>query len=107
VEGYGSDVMSWENRLEALLTVTMIAAMLSACSAQFTPPPPNDDVLEAYPLLFPVAGENSYVDMFGAPRSADRTHQGTDIFANKLTPVVGRSQWGHRLSDGLGCRRAG
>ncbi|MDP8959373.1 MAG: peptidoglycan DD-metalloendopeptidase family protein [Actinomycetota bacterium] len=40
------------------------------------------------PLTFPVAGEASFVDTFGAPRPGGRAHQGTDIFAEKLTPVV-------------------
>ena len=85
---HGSGVMSLGNRIKALLAFFMIAAMISTGGAQFTPPPPDDAVLEAYPLLFPVAGEHSYVDTFGAPRSGGRTHQGTDTFADKLTPVV-------------------
>ena len=43
---------------------------------------------ERYPLTFPVAGTTSYSDTWGAPRSEGRTHQGTDIFADKGTPVV-------------------
>jgi hypothetical protein len=65
----------------------MIAALLGTGGAQFTPPD-DDTTLDVYPLLFPVAGEHSYVDTFGAPRSGDRSHQGTDIFADKGTPVV-------------------
>ena len=41
-----------------------------------------------YPLTFPVAGPNSWTDTWGAPRPGGRTHQGTDIFADKGTPVV-------------------
>jgi murein DD-endopeptidase MepM/ murein hydrolase activator NlpD len=36
----------------------------------------------------PVAGPNSFVDSWGAPRSGGRTHQGTDIMAALGTPVV-------------------
>jgi murein DD-endopeptidase MepM/ murein hydrolase activator NlpD len=47
---------------------------------------------EAYPthngMAFPVAGECYYTDTFGAPRSGDRTHQGTDIMADRGTPCV-------------------
>lgn len=39
-------------------------------------------------LIFPVAGRISYIDSWGAPRSGGRTHKGTDIFAEKGTPVV-------------------
>jgi hypothetical protein len=62
--------------------------MLSAAGARFAVEAPDETGVEPYPLLFPVAGDHSYVDTFGAPRSGGRTHKGTDIFAAKLTPVV-------------------
>lgn len=43
---------------------------------------------DIYPLLFPVAGDNAWTDTWGAPRSDGRVHEGTDIFADKGTPVV-------------------
>lgn len=39
------------------------------------------------PVTNPVPG-GSYSDTFGAPRSGGRTHQGTDIFAPKGSPVL-------------------
>ncbi len=72
----------------ALLVVLMVGAMLSTAGAGFKVALPNDNAAEPYPLVFPVAGDHSYVDTFGAPRSGGRTHKGTDIFAAKLTPVV-------------------
>ena len=72
----------------ALLVVLMVAAILSTAGAGFDVPLANDTAAKAYPLVFPVAGDHSYVDTFGAPRSGGRTHKGTDIFAAKLTPVV-------------------
>lgn len=42
---------------------------------------------EVYPIVFPVDGPNHYTDTFGAPR-AGHTHEGTDILADKMTPVV-------------------
>ena len=44
--------------------------------------------IELYPLVFPVDGPHSFTDDFGAPRSEGRLHQGNDIFADKMTPVV-------------------
>ena len=72
----------------ALLVVLMVGSMLSAAGARFAVQAPDVRGGEPYPLLFPVAGDHSYVDTFGAPRSGGRTHKGTDIFAAKLTPVV-------------------
>jgi hypothetical protein len=44
--------------------------------------------IERYPLTFPVDGPHSFTDDFGAPRSEGRLHQGNDLFADKMTPVV-------------------
>lgn len=43
---------------------------------------------EIHSIVFPVAGENHYSDTWGAPRSGGRTHEGTDIMADKMVPVV-------------------
>ena len=39
-------------------------------------------------IVFPVAGENDFVDSWGNARSGGRRHIGTDIMADKLVPVV-------------------
>jgi hypothetical protein len=40
-------------------------------------------------IIFPVAGKHTYTDTFGACRSGcTRGHEGTDIMAAKLTPLV-------------------
>lgn len=43
---------------------------------------------EVYPIVFPVNGPNYYSDTWGAARSGGRTHEGTDILAAKMTPVL-------------------
>ena len=48
----------------------------------------SDDDVEIYPMVFPVVGDYSFSDSYGAPRSEGRTHMGNDIFAEKGTPVV-------------------
>lgn len=39
-------------------------------------------------IVFPVEGAVSFSDDFGHPRSGGRTHEGTDILADKHTPVL-------------------
>ena len=52
-------------------------------------PPAQPIVLAAVDgIAFPVAGPASYSASFGAPRSDGRTHEGVDIFAEKMTPVM-------------------
>jgi hypothetical protein len=61
--------------------------------------------IELYPLVFPVEGPHSFTDDFGAPRSEGRLHQGTDVFADKMTPVVAAAD-GTVLRTSIG-QRAG
>ena len=45
--------------------------------------------MELRPIVFPVAGPADYSDTFGACRDGcTRRHQGVDIFAPKLTPLI-------------------
>ena len=52
------------------------------------PDPPAVQAVFTAGIVFPVAGAANYTDSFGAPRSGGRTHEGIDIFADKMTPVV-------------------
>jgi murein DD-endopeptidase MepM/ murein hydrolase activator NlpD len=62
-------------------------------------PEPALDIPEEEPVLliavngiaFPVAGIAQYSASFGAPRPGGRSHEGVDIFAEKMTPVVAAS----------------
>jgi hypothetical protein len=65
----------------AVVLALLVAGMVTSAAAQESDP-------DLYPMIFPIAGDASYVDTFGAPRSGGRTHKGTDIFAAKGTPVV-------------------
>lgn len=42
---------------------------------------------ETRSIVFPVLGQNHYTDDFGAPRTG-HIHEGNDIFASKMTPIV-------------------
>src|SRR3989339_249796 len=43
---------------------------------------------EIRPIVFPVEGEYDYSDNYGDARSGGRLHEGIDIFAKKMTPLV-------------------
>ncbi len=45
--------------------------------------------MPAPPIVFPIVGEYTFTDTFGAPRDGGRRrHAGADIFADRLVPVV-------------------
>lgn len=71
-------------RLRALIAIVTLLVGGNSSLAAATAPAGEPE----YPLVFPIAGEHSYCDTYGAPRSGGRTHKGTDIFAEKMTPVV-------------------
>lgn len=52
-----------------------------------------------YPLVFPVAGPHVLTDSFGDPRGRSRSHEGVDILAERMVPVVavadGEVRWVH------------
>lgn len=62
---------------------------------------------DTYPIVFPVDGPNRYIDTWGAARAGGRTHEGTDIMAAKMTPVVaavnGVVGWVHNVRGGNCC----
>ena len=46
------------------------------------------DASDIRDIVFPVLGESSHYNDFGAPRSGGRTHQGNDIIGYKHQPLV-------------------
>ena len=67
------------------LLLALLAAVLpaTAASAQTAP---SDDAADApdespvvHDIVFPVIGEVTYTDTFGAPRGSGRTHEGQDL----------------------------
>ena len=61
-------------------------------------------------MVFPVVGDVSYTDTFGDPRGGGRTHEGQDLLADKMTPVVavaaGTVGWMHNEQGGNCCAMA-
>jgi putative cell wall-binding protein len=41
-----------------------------------------------HPMVFPVIGNVSYTDTFGAPRSGGRTHEGQDLMGHKMQELA-------------------
>lgn len=52
------------------------------------PPPGAQPRSTVYRMVFPVDGEHRFSRDFGDPRGRSRSHEGTDILAEKMTPVV-------------------
>ncbi len=80
------------------LAASLLATLLPAHAAYAADP---------YEIVFPVDGENSYSNTFGDPRGGGRTHEGEDIRAEKMTPVVaaasGTVGWVHDVVGGNCC----
>ncbi len=68
----------------AVLAAVLVAPSSPALAAEF-PAPAVDGI---YPMVFPVGGVTHFTNTFGAWRSVDRTHEGTDMMADKMVPVV-------------------
>ncbi len=85
-----------------------VAALAAASALAAMPAAPAEAAV--YSMIFPVVGDNSYSDTFGAPRGGGRTHQGVDIMADKMVPVVavadGTVGWMHDEQGGKCCAMA-
>lgn len=67
---------------------TLVATLRSETTNQEAGEP-RQATTPALDIVFPLAEAGSYTASFGAPRDGgSRKHQGIDIFAEKLTPVV-------------------
>ncbi len=75
-------------RLDSARQRLVLACMAATLVAIPSLSPATPAGAETVPIVFPVNGPNRYTDDFGAPRSGGRSHNGIDIFASKLTPVV-------------------
>ncbi|MDH3606901.1 MAG: M23 family metallopeptidase [Acidimicrobiia bacterium] len=71
--------------LALALLAGVVAATPTEVSADTLPAPAVGGI---YPMVYPLAGEAHYTDTFGAPRSGGRTHEGTDLMADKMVPVL-------------------
>ncbi|MGA9597133.1 MAG: M23 family metallopeptidase [Acidimicrobiia bacterium] len=96
-------------RMRALLAFALVTATLASAGTT-APQARADEELYGASMIFPVVGENYYSDTFGAPRSGGRTHEGVDIMADKMIPVVavasGTVGWMHDEQGGDCCAMA-
>lgn len=90
-----------------LLWVTVVFIRGPAGLAGDEPTETDDDGL--YDMYFPVIGDNYYSDTWGACRGTNcsRSHEGTDIMADKMIPIVavaaGTVYWAHADQGGDCC----
>ena len=71
-----------------LLAALMVISQAAVAAGQVAAPSGYNEDTGIYEMYFPIIGEVSYTDTFGAPRSGGRTHAGTDIMGTKMQPVV-------------------
>ena len=92
-------------RFQNITVATIAAALL--LPALSIPAPAPVQAAELYPIIFPVLGPTHYTDTFDSPRSGGRTHEATDIMADKMVPVVaaadGTIGWMHDEQGGNCC----
>ena len=98
--------------------VVMLFAFIPAATATDNPlnlppddAPPIATATVVYDMIFPIVGTVNYTDTFGACRSGcSRTHQGIDMLAAKMTPIVavadGIVGWMHNDQGGNCCAMA-
>ena len=67
--------------------LTLIVALLVGLFAP-APAVAEEGDEDVHDIVFPVVGDVRYDDTFGAPRGTNRTHEGQDLFAEKMQPLV-------------------
>lgn len=66
----------------------LVAAAVALCAALLAPDPARAQDAQVHDILFPVIGEVTYTDTFGAPRGSGRTHEGQDLMGDKMQQLV-------------------
>jgi murein DD-endopeptidase MepM/ murein hydrolase activator NlpD len=89
------------------LVAVALAAGVMAASASPAVAQEAEPALDTYPMYFPLIGDYPFTDNFGEPRGGGRTHDGIDIMAPKMTPVVaaasGTVSWMHDGTEKTCC----
>ena len=78
-------------RLSTIGLITLVISAFAASAAKGEDPSTGwDEATGIYEMIFPVAGDNDYDDTWGACRGSGcrRSHQGTDIMADKMVPIM-------------------
>lgn len=81
-----------------VIVVAIVLGLLPLPLQAHEPPAPE--------IVFPVVGDVSFTDTWGAPRSGGRTHEGTDIMGPKGLPVVAAADGVVSWIDGDCCHLA-
>ena len=66
----------------------LLAVVVALATLMSTPASAEDDPEAAHDIVFPVVGDVTYSDTFGAPRDSGRTHEGQDLLGDKMQELV-------------------
>ena len=68
--------------------IPLLLAVAVALASAVSTPASAEDEPAVHDIRFPVVGDVSYTDTFGAPRGSGRTHEGQDLMGDKMQQLV-------------------
>lgn len=78
---------TWKHLTAAIIGLGISWLVPQIANAHERPASPDRETIASLDAC-PIAGQSSFIDSWGAPRSSGRRHEGVDMEADRGTPVV-------------------